>query len=246
LHQLAHDASLEALEGALQRRADPRAVVRTILPPCHLIRPQIISISPFCFFVYPGISGIDSQSSLALLQLVYIEIFTPRLQNISLLSFSMIFFSLACRNSHSGATAIFSLPPESVAPSICLPLSRIQNIKGETLFHSLAKGNTWQREENYTPQGTVYREIELPSRIYGGIIVVLLLNGVRMNQRDKKGKTPLHIAAAQGTPSFIRLLIQRGAKTKKKDRYGRTIVHYAMKNRKESIQAVLAKYVKVA
>lgn len=114
-------------------------------------------------------------------------------------------------------------------------------MKGETLFHSLAKGNTWQREENWTPQGTVYREIELPSRIYGGIIVVLLLNGVRINKRDKRGKTPLHVAASQGTPSFIRLMIQRGAKTMKRDRMGRTVVHYAMKNRRDSISAILSK-----
>lgn len=52
----------------------------------------------------------------------------------------------------------------------------------------------------------------------------LLDSGTNVNFRDIDGRTALHIAACQGLPDVVQLLIQRGAEVDPQDCWGSTVV----------------------
>jgi len=97
--------------------------------------------------------------------------------------------------------------------------------------------------------------------VFSGLVLFLLLYRVKMNKRDKYGRTVAHIAAYQGTESydftlfpfsfrltfpflcrFFRMLVMRGAQPNLIDGYGRNILHYAVYNKIETMKACLEKY----
>jgi ankyrin repeat protein len=51
----------------------------------------------------------------------------------------------------------------------------------------------------------VYRDVEVP-RLFVGLLLILVLRGVKINKRDKLGRTAIHIAAQQGTPGYAKCM----------------------------------------
>jgi len=64
----------------------------------------------------------------------------------------------------------------------------------------------------------------------------LLDQGAAINAQDEFGKTPLHFAAANSTPSVVILLLTKGADVSAADMSGKTPLHYAkMENKTDLI-----------
>jgi ankyrin repeat protein len=60
-----------------------------------------------------------------------------------------------------------------------------------------------------------------------GVVRGLLDRGANVNEKDKGGFTPLHIAAARDDPNILRILLDRGANVNEKARRGDTALHMA-------------------
>lgn len=58
-------------------------------------------------------------------------------------------------------------------------------------------------------------------------VKLLLENGAGLNIADKKGQTPLHVAAQKGQTDYVRLLMQKGAKIDVKDKQDKTALKVA-------------------
>ena len=54
------------------------------------------------------------------------------------------------------------------------------------------------------------------------VVAVLVDGGANPNAQDKKGRAPLHVAAAKGTPELVAAFIEKGAKLETKDEMGKT------------------------
>jgi ankyrin repeat protein len=70
-------------------------------------------------------------------------------------------------------------------------------------------------------------------------LVTLLDAGCFIDQQDKTGKTPIHIAVAPGSEDFIKILVDRGANLNLKDNLGKTAIHYAIMRRSRDVCAIL-------
>jgi len=67
----------------------------------------------------------------------------------------------------------------------------------------VALGNTWKGEKHLVQtgeEGTIEG-----AAVFSGLVLFLLLYNLKINQRDKYGRTVLHIAAFQGTESYVRI-----------------------------------------
>lgn len=62
------------------------------------------------------------------------------------------------------------------------------------------------------------------------IVEQLLHEGVDVQQHDLLGRTTLHIAACEGTPTVLLRLLQQQAQATALDHYRRTPLHWAAKN----------------
>ena len=74
------------------------------------------------------------------------------------------------------------------------------------------------------------------------IVERLLLNCANVNQRDKKGVTPLHGAAANGHASIAKLLLRHDADTQVTDESGCTPLHNASMHGKAEVVRLLLRY----
>jgi hypothetical protein len=66
-----------------------------------------------------------------------------------------------------------------------------------------------------------------------------LAAGADIMARDESGKTPLHSAAAAGTPANIQALLAAGAEVMARNIYGLTPLHWAVQNHAPAVQALL-------
>ncbi|XP_053061342.1 ankyrin repeat domain-containing protein 65 isoform X5 [Acinonyx jubatus] len=64
-------------------------------------------------------------------------------------------------------------------------------------------------------------------RGHPGLVTKLLRQGASVEERDRAGRTPLHLAVLRGHVPLVRLLLQRGAAVGAADRAGRTPLHEA-------------------
>ena len=64
------------------------------------------------------------------------------------------------------------------------------------------------------------------------MVQLLIASGAEVNQKNFRGATALMIAAAAGTPSVVRYLLEKGADVNARDRDGHTVLEYA-EERKE-------------
>lgn len=68
------------------------------------------------------------------------------------------------------------------------------------------------------------------------IVRILMRNGADAELKDKRGMTPLHIAAAQSSEDTVRALLEGDEGLKNaKDSYGRTPLHLTSENGKEPL-----------
>lgn len=81
------------------------------------------------------------------------------------------------------------------------------------------------------PAGDVPDEIDANIRLMYAVnegdpagIRELLDSGVDVNFRDIDGRTALHVAACQGRPDAVELLLTKGAKVDPEDRWGSTVI----------------------
>lgn len=68
---------------------------------------------------------------------------------------------------------------------------------------------------------------------------VLLEHGAKVNLEDKKGRTPLHRAAVNGTVELMHVLLEHGANAGAEDGEGRSPLHLAVHYRSVEIVRVL-------
>ena len=70
-------------------------------------------------------------------------------------------------------------------------------------------------------------------------LVTLLDAGSFIDQQDKTGRAPIHIAVAPGSEDFAKTLVDRGANLNLKDNVGKTAIHYAIMRRSRDVCAIL-------
>ena len=70
-------------------------------------------------------------------------------------------------------------------------------------------------------------------------VETLIERGVDVNSENRRGITPLMIAASQGRNQIVRLLLQHKADTARRDYTGRTALMWAEWNRKPQIVKLL-------
>lgn len=71
----------------------------------------------------------------------------------------------------------------------------------------------------------------------------LIAAGVKVNQVDNYGNTPLHLAAWRGEEDIIKTLISAGSDVNKANKYGETPLHWAVENGNEKSARLLAKHI---
>jgi len=74
-----------------------------------------------------------------------------------------------------------------------------------------------------------------------GVRALLQENPARRDERDVRGKTPLHVAAKRGDASMVSLLKDVGADVGCEDETGKTPLHYAAENDHECVVRTLIK-----
>ncbi len=60
------------------------------------------------------------------------------------------------------------------------------------------------------------------------IVMVLIMDGAKVNVTDERGWTPLHFAAMKGRVENAKILIKNSAEVNAKDRLGKTPLHWAV------------------
>ena len=67
----------------------------------------------------------------------------------------------------------------------------------------------------------------------------MIERGVNLNSENRRGITPLIIAASQGRNEIVRILLQRKADSTRRDYTGRTALMWAEWSRKPQIVKIL-------
>ncbi|XP_049835771.1 serine/threonine-protein phosphatase 6 regulatory ankyrin repeat subunit B-like [Schistocerca gregaria] len=106
----------------------------------------------------------------------------------------------------------------------------------------LNKKLTTIEEKNENGETALMYAVQLPSfhTIKQTLVQILLTSGASLNAKDKQGKTPLHIAAAEGDAKTMETLIAAGADVTERDLNGRMPLHWAAQShRAEAVELLL-------
>ncbi len=72
-----------------------------------------------------------------------------------------------------------------------------------------------------------------------GLVTTLLQAGYNPNQRDQKGRTPLHLACLEGSQDLVSALIKANANLNSTDHTGKIPLQYALKVRSKAVVDLL-------
>ena len=97
-----------------------------------------------------------------------------------------------------------------------------------------------RRRTNASQSDATYSAIYAASRGDVGELKRLVAHGHDLNSADYDGRTPLHLAAAEGQEEAVRYLLARGVDTQPEDRWGNTPSDDARRHQRKAIAALLA------
>lgn len=103
------------------------------------------------------------------------------------------------------------------------------NSSGQTPLH-VASGIPWSKRWALFQEAGDSKTYALNDGKYPRIVELLVKNGAKVNAKDKQGKTPLHLAAAQCQADIARILIARGANVNSRDKAGWKPLHETTHN----------------
>ena len=118
-------------------------------------------------------------------------------------------------------------------------LHRFQKTLGDKYF------DNFQREINFWSAATdnpPILHIPIYSDFFDGVYALVKYYNVSVNDEDKYGITPLHIAAWVGDKNLVLFLLYHGAIVNYQDSFGRTCLHYAAsRGYSEIVSAIIMK-----